>query len=175
MTAQSVVSADLLLERAKRLQHANRAIASELSLLRSDEHAIRHRILTMDHPLIHRWCQDADVFLREKDIAAQAAEDYNDTEGVTWAHSERGASVAQRSATSPRSTSASEGALASQSPASVQYYRSAVRAPRGAPVVPISRSEYFDDHVTSHIRALEILSSTHRHQQHRTASSLMLD
>lgn len=168
MASQIVVSSDLLLERAKRMQHANRVIASELALLRSDEHAIRHRILTMDQPLIHRWCQDADVFLRDKELAAQGVDDLS-TDAGDWIGSERGAS---RSGASPRSQSAAEASTAGASPTAM-LYRSAARPGRGVPP-PLSRSEYFDESVSSHVKALELLSSTHR-QQKRVGGDFQLD
>jgi hypothetical protein len=170
--SSQLVSSDLLLERAKRMQHANRALASELSLLRSDEHAIRHRILTMDHPLIHRWCQDADVFLREKDIAAQGVEELSN-DGGDWLSSERGASVAQRSAVSPRSLSGVDASMPGASPASHSYRLTGRQGRGGAP--PLSRSEYFDENVSSHIRALELLSSTHRQKRHTEGGNFQLD
>lgn len=55
-------------------------------MLRSEEHTRRANVLSVDYPLVRRWCQEADEFLDQM----QHIDDFIDEGGVSTASVEIG-------------------------------------------------------------------------------------
>lgn len=61
----SASDVDHAIGRAKRMSASNLALQSELRSMRSEENVKRDRLLSVQQPLVQRWCLEADVFLAQ--------------------------------------------------------------------------------------------------------------
>lgn len=86
----SAMEAITLVAKAKAVHSSNTQLLRELQSMRNEEERHRHQLMNGDAPLVKRWCQEADAFVRSKKAMERSdegvAEDIDIPEHQTKIH-----------------------------------------------------------------------------------------